>query len=83
MVKFVGGTTESENVSYELSCTESDINFMLQNAIRSAERQGGITSMVSSYTHGIVHLPVINDDKEKDDVFVNLNQLLWWKIKKS
>ena len=39
--------------------------------------------MVSSYTHGIVHLPVINDDKEKDDVFVNLNQLLWWKIKKS
>lgn len=89
MLKFVGGTTEIENVSYELTCTEEEINRILRDAIRSATQKGvyraGIAPVVrnSSYTNGIICLPVVYKDEDKDIVFVNLNQLLWWKIEKS
>lgn len=89
MLKFVGGTTEIENVSYELTCTEEEINRILGDAIRSATQKrvyrAGTAPVVrnSSYTNGIIRLPVVYKDEDKDIVFVNLNQLLWWKIEKS
>ena len=89
MLKFVGGTTEIENVSYELTCTEEEINRILGDAIRSATQKrvyrAGVAPVVrnSSYTNGIIRLPVVYKDEDKDIVFVNLNQLLWWKIEKS